>query len=911
MVAKQSFSAAAKGPGRLSAERVCLKAPPATLLEGQLFVLDHYTAYIIHPVDGSRVFINGPKHRGRAVSNDYVSVQLLPVSKWQCQLLVEPAPQQEPVMTLPEHYVENQSLEKITNHDLDPIVNPKYSSQLVSSRNFSSMSKVGELIGLRPDVIPILFPKMDPKDITELLASTPNPFVPMPSPLLYRTGTVRSILWSELSRRKIYGTVHKTNDIVHFKPTTKFPRIQAINQVDDCDPDKLYYVEGFHYSNQFRRYFGVVKPASELSELQRACQIVLSEHGVAHSTNFDEQCYENLPQSEQDFVIPEKEFLTRRDYRNRCVFTLDPSTAKDIDDAIHITQIKDDLYEVGVHIADVSYFVKSGSALDNEASDRCTSIYYADKVIPMLPPILSEQLCSLNPGVERLAFSVVFTIKSSGQLVDQWIGRSIIRSCSKLSYETAQQIIDSREKKLPAPENVTVHEPYTVEQVSRSLQQLIKITRNLRETRIENGALTMSKVEIKFEIPTNEDSDVPSSYYPKQILETNNLVEELMLLTNQTIAKCLYNAISLRGKPSRFFESSQKPTWQGAFLRRHPPPSTQNVSKIIANFASMGFKVVTTSSATLRASLEEAFKQLNNDQGLTAENRRNKQLALSFMTLVLLSLAQYFSVDDFLGKRLMQKHYENQSEDLNPFDSKERVSMADFSSAIPGFEDLNSLLEYAKHFGLATGLYTHFTSPIRRYADLIVHRQVASVLGITSHLLDKDLSTAQSLYSKLTTSVKDSVHSVDLMMQAFKCNVKRNQSRKAQEIIKNLYYVAHVKKYGPLKEKVVLVSAGSREMQVLIKSTGTVLRIPPDQVSFPSVCFNFLAKLFAKGTYEFPPIDKKKSKNKLLNNTILVAWENGMREELQLLDVVDALVYVNDDRKWRLSLHIIPPSKSP
>ncbi len=164
-------------------------------------------------------------------------------------------------------------------------------------------------------------------------------------------------------------------------------------------------------------------------------EAILVDNGIDYS-DFKEEVLLSLPST--PWKIPDSEFGYRRDLRNVCVFTIDPASARDLDDALHIIKLNDETYEIGVHIADVSYFVTENSPIDKCAVDRTTSVYLVQKVIPMLPRLLCEELCSLNPFLDRLTFSVIWKVKANGDIIDEWFGRTIINSAVKLSYEHAQ-----------------------------------------------------------------------------------------------------------------------------------------------------------------------------------------------------------------------------------------------------------------------------------------------------------------------------------------------------------------------------------------------------------------------------------------------------------------------------------------
>lgn len=181
----------------------------------------------------------------------------------------------------------------------------------------------------------------------------------------------------------------------------------------------------------------LVKCIGHEGELEVETEAILIENGIDYS-EFDEQVNECLPRT--PWHIPHEEFAYRRDLRDTCVFTIDPASARDLDDALHVIPLDEagDRYQVGVHIADVSYFVREDTLVDKYAAERTTSVYLVQKVIPMLPRLLCEHLCSLNPDTDRLTFSVIWTLDSNGNVLDEWFGRSVINSVVKLSYEHAQ-----------------------------------------------------------------------------------------------------------------------------------------------------------------------------------------------------------------------------------------------------------------------------------------------------------------------------------------------------------------------------------------------------------------------------------------------------------------------------------------
>lgn len=339
--------------------------------------------------------------------------------------------------------------------------------------------------------------------------------------------------------------------------------------------------------------------------------------------------------------IPSEEISKRRDMRDVTTFTIDPITAKDFDDALSIKKLKDDMYEIGVHIADVSHFVTPGSQLDLEAKYRAFSVYLVDRTIPMLPEILSNDICSLNPNEDRLAFSVVFHINSKAQVSDIWYGKTIIHSNKRYSYEEAQEILDKKE-------GLFYDELHTLNTLSKILG----------EEKIKNGAIKFSSEEFEFVL---DEFMFPIEVKKKEHIETHSLIEEFMLLANKSVAQYIYEQDKKRNGGVA----------AGLMYRVHNAPETDRLSEVSVFLKALGYKLPLS------------------PEGLVDPKDINKILS------------------EVAGKP---------EENL--------VSSAiikTMSKAIYSIENLG-------HFGLAFDYYTHFTSPIRRYPDLIVHRMLAYFL---------------------------------------------------------------------------------------------------------------------------------------------------------------------------------------
>lgn len=333
------------------------------------------------------------------------------------------------------------------------------------------------------------------------------------------------------------------------------------------------------------------------------------------------------------YRIPRKEISKRRDFREIPTFTIDPVDAKDFDDALSVQTLPSGNLEVGIHIADVSFYVTPGSALEEEAFDRATSVYLVDRVIPMLPEKLSNLVCSLRPGEDKLCYSAVFEIDADANVLDEWFGRTIIHSKRRFTYEEAQAVIETGEgdmKELILP--------------------MHQLAMKLRSKRFANGAITFDRVEVKFRL---DEAAHPVDVYLKENKDSNKLIEEFMLLANRRVAEFV-------GKKMAEKEGKEFPF----VYRIHDTPVTDKLENFALFAARFGYKMNTRSEKDIAHSLNKLMK-------------------------------------DIKGKR-----EENVLEQL---------AIRTMSKAIYTTDNIG-------HYGLAFDYYTHFTSPIRRYPDVIVHR---------------------------------------------------------------------------------------------------------------------------------------------------------------------------------------------
>uniref|UniRef100_A0A182N1Q5 Protein DIS3 homolog n=1 Tax=Anopheles dirus TaxID=7168 RepID=A0A182N1Q5_9DIPT len=383
-------------------------------------------------------------------------------------------------------------------------------------------------------------------------------------------------------------------------------------------------------------------------------EVILLEHDVPHN-RFSEDVLACLP--ELPWVITEEDLRRRVDLRGITICSVDPPGCTDIDDALHARRLPNGNIEVGVHIADVSHFIRPGNALDREAGSRATTVYLVDKRIDMVPELLSSNLCSLRGGVERFAFSCVWELDEGANIKQTKYHKSVIKSKSALTYEEAQIIID---------------DPKQTNEVATSLRLLNMLAKILKRRRTENGALVLASPEIRFQV--DSETHDPIDVKAKQMLETNSMVEEFMLLANVSVAE----------KIEREFPEC-------AMLRRHPCPPQTNYEPLVKAAQHQGFDIITTSGKELATSLDEAVKPDN-----PYFNTMLRILATRCMMQAVYFISGTLQRDEFF------------------------------------------------HYGLAAPIYTHFTSPIRRYADIIVHRLLAACIGADStypELLDKKINS--------------------------------------------------------------------------------------------------------------------------------------------------------------------------
>ena len=390
------------------------------------------------------------------------------------------------------------------------------------------------------------------------------------------------------------------------------------------------------------------KPGENETEIHT----ILSEYGLTYY--FDDQVEKELDKIEEN--ISKVEERKREDFRKKTTFTIDPKDAKDFDDAISF-DITSEGYEVGIHIADVSHYVKPNTKLDTEAYNRGTSVYLVDRVVPMLPEKLSNNICSLRPKEDKLTFSAVFTLDINGRILKQKFCRTIINSDYRLSYEEAQHIIENKQEIIPQELTIDKKEKKIERNLIEAITTIHIISKKLRKERLKKGAILFDKEEIKFLLDKHKK---PIQVYIKSSKDSNKLIEEFMLLANKKVSEFI----------------SKKDNKKTFVFRIHEEPQQEKIIE-----------------------LKKISKKFGYDL-----NIKNKQKTLESINKLL---------KEIKGKK-----------EQNFLDT---LAIRSMSKAIYSTNNIG-------HYGLSFDYYTHFTSPIRRYPDIIAHR-------LLQHYLDKKKST--------------------------------------------------------------------------------------------------------------------------------------------------------------------------
>lgn len=460
----------------------------------------------------------------------------------------------------------------------------------------------------------------------------------------------------ERKKNKYVGIFEKQKTFAFVRPmdpkmyTDIFVSIEKSKKANDGD--KVLVELGDWPEDADSPYGKVIEVLGKPGEHNTEIHSILAEYGLPYEFPHEvEQFAKSL-----DTSIKEEEIKRRRDMREVLTFTIDPKDAKDFDDALSFQQLENGNYEVGIHIADVSHYLQPNTVLEDEAYQRATSVYLVDRVVPMLPEVLSNNACSLRPNEEKYTFSVVFELDEGGAIQREWFGRTAINSNERFAYEEAQHIIETEVNMIPKDISIRGKAYEVNDEIVYSIIRLNNFAKQMRKKRMASGAISFDKIEVRFNLDKENN---PVGVYFKEGKEANKLIEEFMLLANRRVAEFI-------GK------QSPKKTF---VYRVHDEPDQDKLMALNGVISRFGHKVNLQDKKSISASLN---KLLEDVKGKKEQNLVD--------TLAIRSMSKATYTTDNIG-----------------------------------------------HYGLAFDYYTHFTSPIRRYPDVMVHR-------LLQHYLDNGKS---------------------------------------------------------------------------------------------------------------------------------------------------------------------------
>ncbi len=442
--------------------------------------------------------------------------------------------------------------------------------------------------------------------------------------------------------------------------------------------------------------FGVViKVLGKPGEHNTEIHAILAEYGLPYEFPIEVEVYAQ----KIDTSIQESEIAKRRDMRDTLTFTIDPKDAKDFDDALSFKKLENGNYEIGIHIADVSHYLEEETILDDEAYQRATSVYLVDRVVPMLPEVLSNFACSLRPNEEKYTFSAIFEINEKSEIINQWFGRTVINSNQRFAYEEAQYIIETKDATIPIEISITGSSYVVSDEIVAATLKLDQLAKIMRKKRMADGAISFDKVEVKFNLDADGE---PEGVYFKISKDANHLIEEFMLLANKKVAE---------------FIGKQKKTF---IYRIHDEPNEDKLIAMQTVISKFGYKIDFRNKGDISKSLNKLMEDVNG---------KKEQNLIDTLAIRSMSKAKYST--DNIG-----------------------------------------------HYGLAFDYYSHFTSPIRRYPDVMVHRLLQFYLdggkSVSEEVYEEKSLHCSTMENLATNAERDSIK----YMQ-----VKYMQDHKDQEFI--------------------------------------------------------------------------------------------------------------------------------
>ncbi|XP_011314967.1 DIS3-like exonuclease 2 [Fopius arisanus] len=587
------------------------------------------------------------------------------------------------------------------------------------------------------------------KDVVVIQIHPEDKWIHTADGTVQKTAFIVSIL-EKVHPRTAIGILVYQKEVLKFHP--RDPKFPVMTIDPQTLPDKfkemsnikktLFIAKMLNWSTPSQCSGKILEKIGDAGDLEAETQAILLENGL-DVTPYDEALYKDFPGP--DYVFQETDLHGREDWRANCVFTIDPATAVDLDDAVSCRKLDNGNFQVGVHIADVTYFLEASSPLDKMVSKRATTIYLANTAYHMLPKPLC-QLCSLLPGKNRLTFSVIWELTPTGDVVNHRFTRSIINSCFQMSYQQAQRMIDKPDLDWSEVDLPNIQNGFTASDISQAVNDLFSIANSLRSGRFEGGALKIDQPKVQ--IILDEATRLPISYCLEERLESNNLIEEFMLLANMTVANHLHKKFP-----------------KTALLRHHNPPKLHTLSKTLHPLKNLGVHLDTASAGTLHTSISKCEQAIEKGQAYTEE-----EFVANCRMMVINSLC---------AQSMVRANY-----------------------ICSGTVKTKSRL---RHYALNVPLYTHFTSPIRRYADCIVHRLLAFDLENTP--LPKDWS------SELCANL------------AKNCNKMKDSAKSAQEKSNEIYFIKLIAHTGATGQLAIVMTVRQHNLDIILCHVGLTLKV--------------------------------------------------------------------------------------
>jgi len=475
-------------------------------------------------------------------------------------------------------------------------------------------------------------------------------------------GEIASIL--ERKKTTYVGVIDKQKAFAFVRPadskmyTDIFIPLEDINKANDGD--KVLVELGDWPQDRDSPYGKIIEVLGKPGEHNTEIHSILAEYGLPYEFPYEVEAFAKT----LDTSIKPEEIAKRRDMRDILTFTIDPKDAKDFDDALSFRKLENGNYEIGVHIADVSHYVLPDTILEEEAYNRATSVYLVDRVVPMLPEVLSNNACSLRPNEEKYTFSAIFELDEKAVLKNQWFGKTVINSNERFAYEEAQHIIETSKNKIPKEISIRKDAYSVSNEVVDAVLIFDKLAKIMRSKRMDSGAISFDKIEVRFKLTEKNE---PEGVYFKESKDANKLIEEFMLLANRKVAEYIG-----KQKPKKTF-----------VYRIHDEPNEEKLMALNGVISRFGHSVNLKDRKSISSSLN---KLLQDVKGKKEQNMVD--------TLTIRSMSKAVYTTDNIG-----------------------------------------------HYGLAFDYYSHFTSPIRRYPDVMVHR-------LLQHYLDGGKSVKETVYEE-------------------------------------------------------------------------------------------------------------------------------------------------------------------